>query len=53
MVTGAQGNVAFRLLKLPQGVLGGIGRRMSFLWGGNVTSGTEAVSFLTFKVIFI
>jgi len=37
------GGVSCRMLKIPQGLLGGISRRMSNLFWGNVASGTEAV----------
>ena len=45
---GGHHGIACRTLKPPQGLLGGIGRRVSsFIWGGTPsgTTGSEAVSF--------
>lgn len=36
--------IACRMLKIPQGILGGISRRVSSLFWGSMNSGIEAVS---------
>jgi nuclear pore complex protein Nup133 len=41
--SGGPATVACRMLKLPQGLLGGFSRRMSSLFWGNVGTGQEAV----------
>ena len=50
--TGSHHGIACRTLKPPQGLLGGIGRRVStFIWGGTPsgTSGSESVSYFELR----
>ena len=41
--------VGCRMLKTPQGLLGGIGRRVSSMFWGSMNNGTEAVRNLNFQ----